>query len=105
MPLIRAVSDKPTSDIKVRRTSHAIREVGTVEGTKASPNTAEKSKTVQTGQTSLKELSTGGRSQNFRRVTLGIVIQCFQQVLVHCGMISDMQLMSFLVITYYAVSE
>jgi hypothetical protein len=105
MAVICAVSDKPTSDIEVRRTSHAIREVGNVEGTKASPNTAEKSKTVQTGQTSLKGLSTGGRSQNFRRVTLGVVIQCFQQVLVHYGMKSDMQLMSFLVITYYAVSE
>jgi hypothetical protein len=87
MGVICALSDKPTSNVEARRTFHAIREAVAIEGT--NPNSADKSKAQPTGQTSLKELFTGGRSQNFRRVALGVVIQCFQQVLVHCETNSD----------------
>lgn len=78
MAVICALTDKPTSDAEVRRTFHAIREAVTIEGT--NPNRTDKREAQSTSQTSLKELFTGGRSQNFRRVTLGVVIQCFQQI-------------------------
>ncbi len=39
----------------------------------------------------LREIFTGGRSQNFRRAFLGVVIQCFQQIT------------GINLITYYAV--
>ncbi|KAL0066290.1 hypothetical protein AAF712_006721 [Marasmius tenuissimus] len=67
LAVISALDDKPTSDEGVRQTFHAIREAVSTEG-----GLEEKS--------SLSELFTGGRSQNFRRVTLGIVVQCFQQI-------------------------
>lgn len=86
MAVICALTDKPTSDAEVRRTFHAIREAVTIEGT--NPNRTDKREAQSTSQTSLKELFTGGRSQNFRRVTLGVVIQCFQQVLIHYEIIS-----------------
>ena len=40
----------------------------------------------------LREIFTGGRSQNFRRAFLGVVVQCFQQIT------------GINLITYYAVS-
>ncbi|KAK1231930.1 hypothetical protein PQX77_004949 [Marasmius sp. AFHP31] len=67
LAVISALDDKPTSDEGVRQTFHAIREAVSTES-----GLGEKS--------SLSELFTGGRSQNFRRVTLGIVVQCFQQI-------------------------
>lgn len=39
----------------------------------------------------LREIFTGGRSQNFRRAFLGVVVQCFQQIT------------GINIITYYAV--
>lgn len=39
----------------------------------------------------LREIFTGGRSQNFRRAFLGVVVQCFQQIT------------GINLITYYAV--
>ncbi|KAG7087306.1 hypothetical protein E1B28_013284 [Marasmius oreades] len=67
LAVISALDDKPTSDEEVRRTFHAIQEAVNAEtGIDENP--------------SLKELLSGGRSQNFRRVTLGIVVQCFQQI-------------------------
>ncbi len=44
------------------------------------------------GKAALSELLTGGRGQNFRRVCLGVVVQCFQQIT------------GINLITYYAVS-
>ncbi|KAF9265000.1 general substrate transporter [Marasmius fiardii PR-910] len=67
LAVISALDDKPTSNEEVRRTFHAIQEAGNVE-------------TGSDEKTSLRELLSGGKSQNFRRVSLGIVIQCFQQI-------------------------
>jgi hypothetical protein len=109
MAVICALSNKPTSDVEVRRTFLAIREAVAIEGNNL--NTADKNERRPTSQTSLKELFTGGRSQNFRRVTLGVVIQCFQQVLIHYEtnsgqlMFVSCQITGINLITYYAVSE
>lgn len=74
MAVISALDDKPMTDPGVQQTFHAIKEaVALEEGTvteKGQPK----------GKASLRELFSGGRSQNFRRVALGVVIQCFQQV-------------------------
>jgi len=67
MAVVSALADRPTSDPDVQRTFNGIREAVAMEGSKAA-------------QISYKELFTGGRSQNFRRIALGVVIQCFQQV-------------------------
>ena len=77
MAVISALEDKPPSDENVRRTYHAIKEAVLIE--ELGPDrygTAQKS-----GRASLRELFTGGRGQNFRRVSLGVSIQCFQQVI------------------------
>ena len=76
MAVISALEDKPPSDGNVQMTFHAIREAVLIE--ELGPDrhgTAQKS-----GRASLRELFTGGRGQNFRRVFLGVAIQCFQQV-------------------------
>ncbi|KAE9410345.1 hypothetical protein BT96DRAFT_953007 [Gymnopus androsaceus JB14] len=57
--------------LEVQKTFHAVHEAMSLEG--STPGASEK--------TSLSELFTGGRSQNFRRVALGVVIQCFQQTI------------------------
>ena len=51
-------------------TFHGIREAVELE----TPGTEKDAKAE------LKELFTGGPGQNFRRVCLGVVVQCFQQV-------------------------
>ncbi|EEB88480.1 hypothetical protein MPER_13662, partial [Moniliophthora perniciosa FA553] len=68
----------PTSDPEVKQTFHAIREAVAIES--GSPVIDEKTGNTVQQQSSLRELFTGGRSQNFRRVTLGVVVQCFQQI-------------------------
>jgi hypothetical protein len=76
MAVISALEDKPPSDGNVQRTFHAIKEAVLIE--ELGPDrygAAQKS-----GRASLRELFTGGRGQNFRRVSLGVAIQCFQQV-------------------------
>lgn len=83
MAVISALDDKPISDPEVRRTFHAISEAVAMEGGSVSTEVGtvtEKNRPELATPFSLKELFTGGRSQNFRRVMLGIVIQCFQQV-------------------------
>ena len=79
LAVISALDGKPVSDAGVMQTYHGIREAIAAEahlGTEATP---------------LREVFTGGRSQNFRRAFLGVVVQCFQQI-------SGINL-----ITYYAV--
>lgn len=71
LEVISALDDKPTSDAEVQRTYHAIMESVAIE---------ERKNSDKPGSSSLAELFTGGRSQNFRRASLGVVIQCFQQV-------------------------
>ncbi|KAF5393647.1 hypothetical protein D9757_000134 [Collybiopsis confluens] len=70
LAVISALEDRPFTDPSVQTTFHAVEEAVALEGSK--PGTSEKA--------SLSELFTGGRSQNFRRVSLGIVVQCFQQI-------------------------
>lgn len=80
MAVISALENKPSSDPEVRRTFHAIRDAVIAEAPHIDEKRAGEGVNPRTGQTSLRELFSGGRSQNFRRVMLGIVIQCFQQV-------------------------
>ena len=76
MAVISALEDKPPSDEYVQRTFYAIKEAVLIEELgPARYGTAQKS-----GRASLRELCTGRRGQNFRRVFLGVAIQCFQQV-------------------------
>jgi hypothetical protein len=78
MAVISDLEDKPISDPGVQQTFHAIKEaVELEEGTTVD---VVDGKHHPAGKASLRELTTGGRSQNFRRVALGVVIQCFQQV-------------------------
>ncbi|KAI1796243.1 general substrate transporter [Ganoderma leucocontextum] len=68
LAVISALDGKPHTDEGVHQTYHAIREAVAAEthfGEDSSP---------------LREIFTGGRSQNFRRAFLGVVIQCFQQI-------------------------
>ena len=75
MAVISALEDKPPSNGNVQRTFHAIKEAVLIEELGPDRYGAQKS-----GRASLRELFTGGRGQNFRRVILGVAIQCFQQV-------------------------
>jgi hypothetical protein len=95
MAVISALDDKPTTDSQVKQTFHAIREAVELEAGKELPTSSEKGSEKlprKAGKVSLSEMFTGGRSQNFRRVALGVVIQCFQQI-TGCNLI-----------IYYAVS-
>lgn len=68
LAVIAALEGKPHDDPSVRQTYLGIREAVAVEshsGSERSP---------------LREIFTGGRSQNFRRAFLGVVNQCFQQI-------------------------
>ncbi|KAI9056542.1 general substrate transporter [Trametes sanguinea] len=68
LAVISALDGKPHTDASVQQTFHGIREAIAAEahfGSDSSP---------------LREVFTNGRSQNFRRAFLGVVIQCFQQI-------------------------
>ncbi|KAJ3788800.1 general substrate transporter [Lentinula aff. detonsa] len=73
LAVISALEDKPYTDSVVRTTFQAVKEAVTLEG-----STVDKSDSSV--KVSLRELFTSGRSQNFRRVALGVIIQCFQQI-------------------------
>ncbi|CAE6435206.1 unnamed protein product [Rhizoctonia solani] len=73
LAVISALEDKPHNHPDVQRTFSAIREAALAENT-----LSEKGKSHH--KFNLRELLHGGRSQNFRRATLGIVIQAFQQI-------------------------
>jgi len=77
MAVISALEDKPPEDRKVQQIFHAIKEAVELE---EGDSLDVEGKGKRSKKTSLKELFSGGRSQNFRRVALGVVIQCFQQV-------------------------
>ncbi|EKM59406.1 uncharacterized protein PHACADRAFT_137121 [Phanerochaete carnosa HHB-10118-sp] len=68
LAVICALENKPYDDPSVQRTFLGIREAIAVE----SRNNTDKS--------ALREIFTGGPSQNFRRTALGVIIQCFQQI-------------------------
>lgn len=69
LAVISALDDKPFTDVEVQRTFIAIRE--TVASEDSSPDSA---------STLLEKLFSHGRSQNFRRAALGVIVQCFQQI-------------------------
>ncbi|KAK0242845.1 general substrate transporter [Armillaria nabsnona] len=69
LAVISALEDKPINDPEVRQTFKAINEAVEIE----EGNTP-------SGKVELKEILTGGRGQNFRRVVLGVVVQAFQQL-------------------------
>ena len=76
MAVISALEDKPPTDGNVQQTFQAIKEAVLIE--ELGPDRY--GTTQKSGRASLRELFTGGRGQNFRRVFLGVAIQCFQQV-------------------------
>ncbi|KAG1840905.1 general substrate transporter [Suillus subalutaceus] len=65
MAVISAMEDKPPTDPEVQRTYYGIREAVAVE---------------TSSQGSLRELTTGGRSQNFRRTVIAVVFMIMQQL-------------------------
>ncbi|KAF5364248.1 hypothetical protein D9756_000737 [Leucocoprinus leucothites] len=77
MAVISALEDKPVGDKGVQQTFHAIKEAVELE---ENATMDVEGKRKRSNKASLKELFSGGRSQNFRRVALGVVIQCFQQI-------------------------
>ena len=80
LAVISALDGKPYTDAEVQQTYWGIREAIAAEahlGEDSSP---------------LRDVFSGGRTQNFRRAFLGVVIQCFQQIT------------GINLITYYAVS-
>lgn len=79
LAVISALDDKDITDPEVQRTYLGIHETVVAEGE------------IGTKPTSLGELFTHGRSQNFRRAALAITAQCFQQIT------------GINLITYYAV--
>lgn len=68
LAVICALEDKPYDDASVQQTFLGIQEAVAVESGASS------------GRSPLREVFTGGRSQNFRRAFLGVVNQCFQQI-------------------------
>ncbi|KIK65238.1 hypothetical protein GYMLUDRAFT_71082 [Collybiopsis luxurians FD-317 M1] len=69
LAVISVLDNKPINDPEVKQTFHAIQESFLLEEGLDSK-----------GKVSLREIFTGGRSQNFRRVMLGVVVQAFQQI-------------------------
>ena len=79
--VIAALDDKPFTNHEVQLLYHGIRDALLIEG-----------QSDVDGEANLSELFTGGLSQNFRRASLGVIVQCFQQIT------------GINLITYYAVS-
>ncbi|KAG2153497.1 general substrate transporter [Suillus bovinus] len=65
MAVISAMEDKPFSDPEVQRTYYGIRKAVAVE---------------ESSQSSLRELTTGGPSQNLRRMVIPVVLMMMQQL-------------------------
>ncbi|KAH7887856.1 general substrate transporter [Phlebopus sp. FC_14] len=79
--VISALEDKPVTDSEVQRTYLAIRETVAIEEFGLSgAQDMDETKQEPKSRAQLKELFTGGRSQNFRRASLGVINQCFQQI-------------------------
>ncbi|PPQ63434.1 hypothetical protein CVT24_004944 [Panaeolus cyanescens] len=82
MAVIGALEGRPVSDARVRTTFRAIHEAALLEGDQGGrgPPSGKKGRLSSSDRVPLRELLTGGRTQNFRRVCLAVVIQCFQQI-------------------------
>ncbi|KIJ68894.1 hypothetical protein HYDPIDRAFT_80555 [Hydnomerulius pinastri MD-312] len=79
LAVISAIDDRPPSDPGVRRTFNGMCEVVEMEsGGPSDPKT--NGKTGAGKKSSLKELLSGGPSQNLRRTTIAVVCQCCQQI-------------------------
>ncbi|KAG1727019.1 general substrate transporter [Suillus lakei] len=89
MAIISALENKSPNDAEVQRTYHAIREAVAIEDFGTSSSLGDKQ---NLGRSPLRKLLVGGRSQHFRRASLGVINQCFQQIT------------GINLITYYAAS-
>jgi len=75
LAVISALENKSPGDAEVQRTYHAIREAVAIEDFGSSSGLGDKRK-----RSPVRRLLVGGRSQNFRRASLGVINQCFQQI-------------------------
>lgn len=75
--VISALENKSPGDPEVQRTYHAIREAVAIEDFGTSSGLGGKQNIKRSP---LRKLLVGGRSQHFRRASLGVIIQCFQQI-------------------------
>ncbi|EGN95888.1 hypothetical protein SERLA73DRAFT_76938 [Serpula lacrymans var. lacrymans S7.3] len=82
LAVISALEDKPPSDPEVQRTFYAIREAVEMEdfGTSSDDGEGAMKNKKSNRKASLRELVTGGRSQNFRRTIIAVMCQMFQQL-------------------------
>ncbi|OJA17016.1 hypothetical protein AZE42_00550 [Rhizopogon vesiculosus] len=80
LAVISALEDKSPDNAEVQRTYHAIREAVMIEDFGASTDLGDKHTPQHLKRSPLRRLFVGGRSQNFRRVSLGVMNQCFQQI-------------------------
>ncbi|CCM04837.1 uncharacterized protein FIBRA_07030 [Fibroporia radiculosa] len=69
LAIISALENKDYTDESVQLTYHAIRETIAAEHSNSSSD-----------RSALREIFTNSRSQNFRRASLGVINQCFQQI-------------------------
>ncbi|KAG1880212.1 general substrate transporter [Suillus subluteus] len=78
--VISALENKSPDDTEVQRTYHAIREAVAIEdfGTSSGPGGKDAPQNLK--RSPLRKLFVGGRSQHFRRASLGVINQCFQQI-------------------------
>lgn len=80
MAVISALENKSPDDAEVQRTYHAIREAVAIEDFGTSSGLGDKHALQNHKRSPLKKLLVGGRSQHFRRASLGVINQCFQQI-------------------------
>lgn len=80
MAVISALENKTPDDTEVQRTYHAIREAVAIEDSGASSGLGDKHAPQNHKRSPLRKLLVGGRSQHFRRASLGVINQCFQQI-------------------------
>lgn len=80
MAVISALENKSPDDAEVQRTYHAIRETVAIEDFGTSSGLGDKHAPQNFKRSPLRKLLVGGRSQHFRRASLGVINQCFQQI-------------------------
>lgn len=78
--VISALENKSPDDAEVQRTYHAIREAVAIEDFGTSSGIGGKHPRQNLKRSPLRKLLVGGRSQHFRRASLGVINQCFQQI-------------------------
>lgn len=78
--VISALENKSPDDAEVQRTYHAIREAVAIEDFGTPSGIGGKHPRQNLKRSPLRKLLVGGRSQHFRRASLGVINQCFQQI-------------------------